>query len=43
MNQGANRTEAEKQLEMLCLNETGNFFTNLVKELINESNPDGLR
>lgn len=43
MNQGANRSQAEKQIEILCLNDTANFFTNLVKELINESNPDGLR
>lgn len=43
MTHGANRTAAEKELERLCMNDTANFFTNLVKDLINEGNSEGLR
>ena len=39
----AERASAEQRLQVLCFSETTNFFTNLVKEFIQESNDIGLR
>ncbi|EAR88045.3 importin-beta amine-terminal domain protein (macronuclear) [Tetrahymena thermophila SB210] len=43
MTGGADRAQAEKQLEIICMNDTSSFFKNLVNELYNEGNSEQLR